>query len=160
MRSLFEKIKLFIKDRSKQLRWIVGGVLGIVAGITLFLFAIINTSSVRGTLINNATTSTEQSVHLSYLHLKNYHDEITQRGSTIADELHSVRKDEEAVLSKMTDIYHLNIDVIYLTFKTFQFDKSPTDFNCSQYSNIDVICSTFETSQLDKSPTDFNCLHS
>lgn len=115
MRNLFEKMKLFIKDKSKQLRWIVGGVLGIVAGITLFLFAIINTSSVRGTLINNATTSTEQSVHLSYLHLKNYHDEITQRGSTIADELHSVRKDEEAVLSKMTDIYHLNIDVISIS---------------------------------------------
>lgn len=115
MRSLFEKIKLFIKDRSKQLRWIVGGVLGIVAGITLFLFAIINTSSVRGTLINNATTSTEQSVHLSYLHLKNYHDEITQRGSKIADELHSVRMDEEAVLNKMTDIYHLNVDIISIS---------------------------------------------
>lgn len=115
MRNLFEKMKLFIKDKSKQLRWIVGGVLGIVAGITLFLFAIINTSSVRGSLINNATTSTEQSVHLSYLHLKNYHDEITQRGSTIADELHSVRMDEEAVLNKMTDIYHLNVDIISIS---------------------------------------------
>lgn len=115
MRDLFEKIKLYIIDKSKHLRWIVGGVLGIVAGTTLFLFAIINTSSVRGTLINNATTSTEQSVHLSYLHLKNFHDEIVQRGSTIADELHSVRRDEEAVLSKMTDIYHLNIDVISIS---------------------------------------------
>lgn len=115
MKDLFEGIKLFIKDKSKHLRWIVGGALGVVAGLTLFLFAVINTSSVRGTLINNATTSTEQSVHLSYLHLKNYHDEIVQRGSTIADELHSVRTDEEAVLNKMTDIYHLNIDIISIS---------------------------------------------
>src|SRR5699024_546037 len=83
--------------------------------LTLFLFAFINTSAVRGTLINNAVISTEQSVHLAYLHLKNYHDELVQRGSTITDELQRVASDESEVLERMKDIYHLNIDIVSIS---------------------------------------------
>ena len=114
MKNLLSKANFFMKDKSKNLRWIVGGALGIVAGLTLFLFAFINTSATRGTLINNAMTSTEQSVHLAYLHLKNYHDELVQRGSTITDELQRVSTEEE-FLERMRDIYHLNIDIISIS---------------------------------------------
>lgn len=114
MKNLLSKVNFFMKDKSRNLRWIVGGALGIVAGLTLFLFAFINTSATRGTLINNAMTSTEQSVHLAYLHLKNYHDELVQRGSTITDELQRVSTEEE-FLERMRDIYHLNIDIISIS---------------------------------------------
>lgn len=114
MKNVLNKVNFFLKDKSRNLRWIVGGALGIVAGLTLFLFAFINTSATRGTLINNAMTSTEQSVHLAYLHLKNYHDELVQRGSTITDELQRVSTEEE-FLERMRDIYHLNIDIISIS---------------------------------------------
>src|SRR5699024_11712551 len=100
MKNIIKKIKAFSKDKSKNLRWIVGVALSVVAGLTLFLFAFINTSAVRGTLINNAVISTEQSVHLAYLHLKNYHDELVQRCSTITDELQRVASDESEVLER------------------------------------------------------------
>lgn len=115
MKNIIKKIKAFSKDKSKNLRWIVGVALSVVAGLTLFLFAFINTSAVRGTLINNAVISTEQSVHLAYLHLKNYHDELVQRGSTITDELQRVASDESEVLERMKDIYHLNIDIVSIS---------------------------------------------
>lgn len=114
MKKIVNKIILFIKDKSRNLRWIVGGALGIVASLTLFLFAFINTSATRRTLINNAMTSTEQSVHLAYLHLKNYHDELIQRGSTITDELQRVSTEEE-LLERMRDIYQLDIDIISIS---------------------------------------------
>src|SRR5699024_9189586 len=113
MKKIIDQFKVFLKDKSKNLRWIVGGALGVVAGITLFLFAFINTSATRGTLINNAVTSTEQSVHLAYLYLNNYHDELVQRGSTITDELKRVASDEAAVLERMRDIYHFIFDIVY-----------------------------------------------
>ena len=148
MRKIVEQVYSFIKDKSKDLRWIVGGALGIVSVLTLFLFSLINTASVRETLIKNSVTATEQSVHLSYLHLKNYHDELLRRGSTFADELQQVDQRNDSLSTKMTEIYQLNNDIVsvslhnekgylesyaptYLeeTADTFLYEKSWYEFN-------------------------------
>lgn len=115
MRNILKNTKHLLKDKSRNLRWIVGGALGVVAGLTLFLFAFINTSTIRGTLIDNALTSTEQSVHLSYLQLKNYHDKLIQRGSMMTDELQRLGADEEEFLNRMENIYQTNVDVVSIS---------------------------------------------
>lgn len=112
LRRVFNKLKHIIKNGFRNLRWIVGGALGLVAGITLFSFAFIITTSIRSTLIDNSMTATEQSVHLTYLHLKDYHDELVQRGSTFSDVLQRVSSDEDELTNKMADIYHLSSDIV------------------------------------------------
>lgn len=155
MKKIINQLKVFIKDKSKNLRWIVGGALGIVAGITLFLFAFINTSATRGTLINNAVTSTEQSVHLAYLYLNNYHDELVQRGSTITDELKRVATDKTAVLERMREIYHLNIDIVSISL----FDEhGQLDFASPQFLEKEEINNLFEQEWFERKPENLQIL--
>lgn len=111
MRKLIHNTLVFIKDKTRNLRWIIAGALTLVAGSVLFVFAFINTSSIRDTLIQNSVRANQQSVHLTYLHLKDYHDEIVRRGSLISDEIQRVSEQEEPLQQKMADMYHMNMDI-------------------------------------------------
>lgn len=111
MRKLVHNTLVFIKDKTRNLRWIIAGALTLVVGSVLFVFAFINTSSIRDTLIQNSVRANQQSVHLIYLHLKDYHDEIVRRGSLISDEIQRVSEQEEPLQQKMADIYHMNMDI-------------------------------------------------
>ena len=153
MKKIINQFKIFLKDKSKNLRWIVGGALGVVAGITLFLFAIINTSATRKTLINHAITSTEQSVHLAYLN--NYQDELFQRGSTITDELKRVAADESEVLERMNEVYHLNIDIVSISL----FDESgQLDSASPQFLKEEENVNLFEQEWVDRKPENLEIL--
>lgn len=155
MKKIINQFKIFLKDKSKNLRWIVGGALGVVAGITLFLFAIINTSATRKTLINHAITSTEQSVHLAYLYLNNYQDELFQRGSTITDELKRVAADESEVLERMNEVYHLNIDIVSISL----FDESgQLDSASPQFLKEEENVNLFEQEWVDRKPENLEIL--
>lgn len=122
MKKVFNQIYLFFKVKSKNLRWIVGSALGIVSLVTLSLFSYINIVSIRETLINNSVTATEQSVNLSYLHLKDYHDQLIRRGSTFADELQQENQDSESLSAKMSEIYQLNVDVVSVSLHDLSGD--------------------------------------
>lgn len=111
MKRFINQIIIFLKDKFKNLRWIIGVALFLVAGSVLFLFAYINTSSIRATLVENSVTSNEQSVYLTYLHLKNYHDENVRKGSVIADEIQRASNRSSNLQNKMADIYRSNMDV-------------------------------------------------
>lgn len=115
MRSFIQRIKKFEKEKKGNLRWIVGSALGLVAALTLFIFALIITILIKDTLVDNSMTATEQSVHLSYLQLKNYHDELVRRGSIISDEIQRVDEDEDVMMEKMAEIYRLNEDVVSIS---------------------------------------------
>lgn len=110
MRNYWEKGKQVIREKRRSLRWIIGLALGLVAVLTLFIFASIITVIIRDTLIENSLTATQQSVNLSYLHMKTYQDELVQRASIIADEIQQV--DGAKRLEKMEEIYQLNQDVV------------------------------------------------
>lgn len=110
MRNSLRRWERIIKEKRRSLRWIIGLALGVVAALTLFIFASITTVIIRDTLVEHSLTATQQSVNLSYLHMKNYHDELVQRASIIADEIQQV--DGERRLEKMEEIYQLNQDVV------------------------------------------------
>lgn len=100
----------FIKEKRHSLRWIIGFTMTLVSVLTLIVFVTTITVVIRTTLVENSKTATEQSVNLSYLYLKNYHDQLLQRGSIIADEIQQSSAEEQT--EKMEEIYQINQDVV------------------------------------------------
>lgn len=121
MIDLKKRLAKLKKKPTKNLNQIIRLAMTSVAVVTLIVFATTITAVIRDTLIANSKTATEQSVNLSYLYLKNYHDQLRQKGSIIADEIQQT--DPNNRLDKMREIYQMNQDVVSVNL--YELDGKP-----------------------------------